>query len=160
MSISSPIGAVDHLLHVRVVAEHERQVEHVELGHQRSHGTDADARDLQRADLRLLDHFLLAAELHRRIHLDAEPAVAGGLEPLAHAHDGFHRRIAQGMHVGRLQHHLLLGDGRMLEAAERGRRRQTTKLEQIAPIHDILPKRTFLLTVGSSCAAVCACYSL
>ena len=58
--------AVDHLLHVRVVAEHERQVEDVELGDQRAHRADADARDGKRADLRLLDHFLLAAELHRR----------------------------------------------------------------------------------------------
>ena len=98
--------AVDHLLHVRDVAEHERQVEDVELRHQRSHRADRDAGDLQGAELGLLDHLLLAAELHRREHLDREAAVGGGLELLAHAHHGFDRRIAERMHVGRLQHHL------------------------------------------------------
>jgi hypothetical protein len=104
--------AVDDLLHVSRIAEHERQVEDVELGNERSHRTDADAGHGEGADLRLLDHLLLAAELHRRIHLDAETAARRRFELLAHALDRLDRRIAERMHVGRLQHHLRLRKSR------------------------------------------------
>ena len=69
--------AVDHLLHVRGVAEQEGQVEHVEVVDHRAERADADARELDGADLRLLDRFLLAAELHGGIHLHvSRPLVA------------------------------------------------------------------------------------
>jgi hypothetical protein len=100
--------SVDHLLHVGAVAEHEGEIEHVEFGNHRSHRSDADARDRQGADLSLFDHLLLAAELHRRIHLDAEAPLRGLLELLAHVHDGLDRRVAERVHVARLENHLLL----------------------------------------------------
>ena len=127
---------VDHLLHVRVVAEHERQVEHVDLRHDRAHRADADARDRKRADLRLLDHLLLAAELHRRIHLHAQPAAGRCFELLAHAHDRLDRRIAERMHVGRLQHELLLGESGLGEIYCRcAERRDGAEAEHGAAIH-------------------------
>ena len=95
----------------RGVAEHERQVEDVELGHERAHRTDADARDLQGADLGLLDHLLLAAELHGGVHLDADAPVGGGLELLAHALHRLDGRIAERMHVRGLEHDLGLREG-------------------------------------------------
>ena len=72
---------VDHLLHVRVVAEHERQIEHVEFGDERAHRPHADACDGKGAHLGLFDRFLFAAELHRRVHLDADAAAGGRFEP-------------------------------------------------------------------------------
>src|SRR5438105_1431707 len=66
---------VDHLLHMCRIAEQIRQVEDVELIDDRAEGADADARDLDRADLRLLDRLLLASKLHRRIHLQADVCV-------------------------------------------------------------------------------------
>ena len=63
--------AVDHLVHVVDVAEDVGQIEDVELGHDRAHDADRDARHGERADLRLLQKLLLAAELHRGIDLDA-----------------------------------------------------------------------------------------
>jgi hypothetical protein len=116
--------AVDHLLHMRVVAEHEGQVEDVELGNQRTHRADADARDGERADLRLLDHLLLAAELHRRIDFDAEAAVGLLLELLAHPFDRLDGRVAERMHVGRLEDHLGLGQGRAAEPQPARRKRR------------------------------------
>jgi hypothetical protein len=62
--------------------------------------------------LRLLDHLLLAAKLHRRIHLDGQTSIRCSLELLAHLNDRFYRRIAERMHVGRLEHELLLREGR------------------------------------------------
>jgi len=130
--------AVDYLLHVRVVAKHERQIEHVELGNQRAHGADADARDGKRPDLGLLDHLLLAAELHRGEHLDADAAVGGGFEFLAHALDRFHGRIAERMHVGGLEHEFLLGEGGNV-GRKRGERAAGAEAEQGAAVHDHPP---------------------
>ena len=130
--------AVDHLLHVRGVAEHERQVEDVELRHDRAHGADADAGDLQRAHLRLLDHLLLAAELHRGIHLDADAAVGGGLQLLAHAHHGLHRRVAERVHVGGLEHELGLGGSGQQAPHAYGKRDRRSKPDDMSPIHEFL----------------------
>ncbi len=102
--------SVDHFAHVRLVAEDERQVEHVHLVDHRAHRADRDARDLQRAHLGLFDHFLLAAKLHRREHLDRDPAVRRGFELLAHAHDRLDRRVTERVHVGRFPHRLWLGE--------------------------------------------------
>ena len=121
--------------HVVRVAEHERQVEGVELGHQRSHRAEADARDLQRADLGLLDHLLLAAELHRGEHLDADAAVGGLLEPLAHAHHGLDRRIAERVHVGGLEHQFRLGLRCAEAEACRCQRRHGAASEKLASVH-------------------------
>jgi hypothetical protein len=80
----------------------------------RNHGperADADARQLDRAQLGLLDRLLLAAELHGREHLDGEPAAGRLLELLAHADHGFDRGIPQRMNVRRFQHHGVGGQG-------------------------------------------------
>src|SRR5262249_55643660 len=135
--------AIDHLLHVRVVAKHERQIEHVELGNERAHGADADARDGKRTDLGLLDHLLLAAELHRRVHLDAEAAAARRFEFPAHRHDRFHGRIAERMHVGGLEHELLLGEGGNV-GRERGERAAGAEAEQGAAVHGRPPRAGWL----------------
>ena len=49
---------------MRGVAEHVRQVEHVEFVDHRTERADRDAGEGDGADLRLLDRFLFAAELH------------------------------------------------------------------------------------------------
>jgi len=126
--------AVDHLPHVRLVAEDERHVEDVQLVDHRPERADRDARDLQRADLRLLDHLLLAAELHLRIHLQREAAVGRFLELVAHAHDRLDRGIAQRMHVGSLDDHLLLGERGDGAAQHRG----SSGADEIAAKHGIL----------------------
>src|SRR4029453_17970065 len=82
---------------------------------------------------------LLAAELHQRVHLDADAAVGLRLQLLAHALDGFDRRIAQRMHVRGFPDDLILrrcnaryackGDGR------------TAQLDEIATLHEILLER-------------------
>ena len=121
---------VDHRLHVRGVTEQIRQIEDVELRHQRTHGADADPRHGERADLRLLDHLLLAAELHRWIDLDAEATVGPLLELLAHPLDRLDGRIAERMHVGGLEDHLGLGQGRAAVAeADRAKRRDGGKAQ-------------------------------
>jgi hypothetical protein len=99
---------VDHFPHMRFVAEHERQIEDVQLVDDRAHRTDRDARDLERAHLRLLDHLFLAAELHGGKHLDRQPAVGRRFHLLAHSDDRFDGRITKCVNVGGLEHHLLL----------------------------------------------------
>jgi len=91
--------AVDHLLHVRGVAEQERQIEYVEIVDHRPDRADADAGKLDGADLRLLDRFLFAAKLHGGVHLHAEPAVRRLFELLAEIFDGDDSRIAGRMDV-------------------------------------------------------------
>ena len=118
-SSSWPIGAVDHLLHVRGVAEQERQVEHVEVVDHRAERADTDARHRDRADLGLLDRLLLAAELHGGEHLHAQPAVGRLVELLAHVLHRDHGRIADRMDVRGLEHELLLR--RALARKARGR---------------------------------------
>jgi hypothetical protein len=103
--------AVDHLLHMIGVPEQERQVEDVEIGNHRPERADADAGQLDRAQLSLFDRLLLAAQLHGREHLDGEPAAGRLLELLAHADHDFDRGIAERMHVRRLQHHGIGGQG-------------------------------------------------
>ena len=93
---------------MRGVAEHVRQVEHVEIVDHRAEHADRNARKGDGADLRLLDRFLLAAELHRRIHLHGDPAVGGLLELLAEIFDGDDGRIPGRVHVGCLEHQFLL----------------------------------------------------
>jgi hypothetical protein len=109
------------------------QVEDVELVDHRSHGADGDARDLQRADLGLLDHLLLAAQLHRRIHLDRDAPLGGGLQLLAHALDRLHGRIAERVHIARLPHHLLLRQQGARGKGRQGRRRANT--DHVATLH-------------------------
>jgi hypothetical protein len=111
---------VDHLPHVRHVAEDEGHVEDVELVDDGADRADRDAGELQRPDLGLLDHLLLAAELHRREHLDREPAGGRGLQLLAHALDRLDGGVAEHVHVGGLQHLLLLGRGRKHEREREG----------------------------------------
>ena len=131
---------------MRGVAEHERQIEDVELGDERPHRPDTDACHLQRAELRLLDHLLFAAELHRRIHLDAEPAGARGFELLAHAHDRLDRRIAERVHVGRLEDGFLLSECRYPGGSD-AERRAGTEAQHRATIHDVLPGRALSLSL-------------
>ena len=112
LSSSSPIGPSITFSMCASSRNMKGRLNTFSLRHDRAHRTDADARDRERADLRLLDHLLFAAELHRRKHLDAQTSVGCGLELLAHLDDRFHRRIAERMHVGRLEHELLLREGR------------------------------------------------
>src|SRR5207245_2336306 len=123
-----------HLCQVPVVAADERQVEDVELVTHRAHGTDRNARELQSTELRLLDHLLLAPELHQGIHLQRDAAAGRGLDLLAHAHDGLDRRIAERMHIGRLPHRLLLGK-RIAQGRSCGERCGGTGLEHVTPFH-------------------------
>jgi hypothetical protein len=127
-------GTVDDLAHVRLVAKHEGQVEHVQLVHDRSHRSHAHAADLQRAHLRLLQHLLLAAELHGRVHLHGEAAVGRRLQLLAHPHDGFDGRIAEGVHVRGFEDHLLLRT-RHAGCVESGRprRQRHSAAKELAP---------------------------
>src|SRR3546814_1214538 len=69
--------------------------------------SDRDAGHGQRADLRLFQELLLAAQLHCGIDLDAEPAVGRVLQLLAHALHGRDRGIADRMDVGRFEDHVL-----------------------------------------------------
>jgi hypothetical protein len=109
-------------------------------GHQGAHRPDAHPRESERADLRLLDRLFLAAELHRGVHLDAEPAAGRGLELLAQAHDCFDGRIAERMHVGGLEHELLLREGADAQIGrERAQRGGGAETEHGAAVHDVLP---------------------
>jgi hypothetical protein len=90
-------------------AKQERQVEDIEVVDHRPQRADADPGELQGADLRLLDRLLLAAELHRRIHLDAEPAAGCRFELFSHILDGLYGRVAFGVNVRRLEDGLLVG---------------------------------------------------
>ena len=118
--------AVDHLLHVRVVAEHERQVEDVELRDDRAHRADADARDRSAPTCACsIISFSPPSCIDGYIWMLSRP-LRRALELLAHAHDRLDRRIAERMHVGRLEHHLALreagghrqGRGRGRQGAE------------------------------------------
>jgi hypothetical protein len=128
--------AVDHLLHMGRVAEHEGQVEDVEVGNQRADRADADAGHGERADLRLLGHLLFAAELHRRIHLNGEPPFGGLLELLAHPHHGLHRGVPERVCVGGFEHHLGLRKG--IRRKRRGRCGGTRHREKLSTIHSPL----------------------
>ena len=86
----------------------------------------------------LLDHLLLAAELHRRVHLDAEAAAARRFEFSAHRHDRLDGGIAERMHIGGLEHELLLGEGGSA-GRERGERAGGAEAEQGAAVHDHPP---------------------
>ncbi|MNI55285.1 hypothetical protein D3C73_1102250 [compost metagenome] len=91
---------VDDLAHVRLVAEHERHVEHVHVRHHRPDDTEADASHLDRTDLGLLDHFLLGTEYATGEHLEGQFAVAlgdQGFAQLLFRHDG---RVAGRVDVG------------------------------------------------------------
>jgi hypothetical protein len=125
------------------VAEHERQVEHVELVDDRADRPDGDAGQRQRPHLGLLDHLLLAAELHRREHLDGEPAVRRLLEFLAHADHGLDGRVAERVHVARLEHHLLLGAGAGQRA--QAERERAGERQPRSAVHSIPPSGTPLL---------------
>src|SRR5262249_57084774 len=58
--------------------------------------------------LALCDPLLLAAELNRRVHLEAAPSVGRRLELLAHGYDRLDRRIAERMYIGGLEDELRL----------------------------------------------------
>src|SRR5512132_3155541 len=103
------------------------------------HRADADTRDGERADLGLLDHLLLAAELHRRVHLDADAAAARRFEFLAHRHDRLDRRIAQWVHVGCFEQELLLGEGGS-GGRERAKRAGNAEAKHGAAVHDFPPE--------------------
>jgi hypothetical protein len=135
-----PDRTIDDPLQVWVVREHEGQVEYIELRDERPHGPDADARNRQGADLRLLDHFFLAAELHGRIHLHAQAPGRGLAELLAHADDRLDGGITERMHVRRFQHHPLLRErGACLRCKrERG---GCTEPQKRAAFHGVLLAR-------------------
>ena len=67
------------------------------------------------------ERLLLAAELHRGIDLDGEPAAGRLRELLAEGFDRRDGRIAERMHVGRFQHHFL-GDRRARNPEGHGKR--------------------------------------
>src|SRR5262249_1900209 len=111
---------VDHLLHVSCIAENVRQVEDVKFVDHRTERADRNARKSDCTDLRLLDSFRFAAQLHRRIHRDAESAVGGFLELLAEVLNSHHSWIAAGMNVGGFENQLLLRIGRSAPKRDRG----------------------------------------
>ena len=117
------------------VAEHKRQVEDVDVVDNRANGSNGDPGHLQRAELGLLDHLLLAAKLHRREHLDRKPSVGGGFQLLAHAHHGFHGGIAERVDVGGLDHHFGLGQRGVHAARCRQRNRCGASAEKISSSH-------------------------
>ena len=133
--------AVDDFLHMIDAAKQERQIEDVEVVDDRSQCPDADPGELQRADLRLLDRLFLAAQLHRGIHLDAEPAPGRRFELFPHLFDRLDSRIALGMHVGCLEHHFLVG--RFGAGADQTKQQyRDRELQRTASIHDVsLPSR-------------------
>jgi hypothetical protein len=104
----------------------KRQVQHIEIVDDRAERPDADPDELDRANLRLLDHLLFAAQLHRGIHLDRQPSIGRLFQLLAHVLDRLHGRIAFGVHVRRFQDALLLRQCRASRrnAAHRERARQ------------------------------------
>jgi hypothetical protein len=95
--------AVHHFFGMRHVLEQEGHVDDIDVVHDGSHRTCADAQHLDRANLGLLDGFLLAAELHRGKHLYREPPIGGGLEFLAEILGRHHRRVTGGLNVGCLE---------------------------------------------------------
>jgi hypothetical protein len=107
-------------------AKQERQVEDVEVVDDGPQRPDADPGELQGADLSLLDRLLLPAQLHRRVHLDAEPTPGCRFELLPHVLDRLNRWIAFGMDVRCLQNQLLIRRVRTAEGRpeQHCRRRQ------------------------------------
>ena len=95
--------AVDDLAHVRLVAEDEGHVEHVHVRHHRADHAQRNARDLDRAELHLLDHFLLAAEHAAREHLQLDAALRARFELLAHVLHRDDGRVAGRVGVGSLE---------------------------------------------------------
>ncbi len=149
--------AIDHLLHVGVIAKHEGQIEHVELGNKRAHRPDAGARDGKRPDLGLLDHLLFAAELHRRVHLDADPPASRRLELLAHGHDRLDRGVAERMHIGRLEDELRLRRCRPDQIGwERAKSGKHAEAEQGTAIHEGFSSISCCVVVAQAGAADCA----
>src|SRR6266852_2174334 len=155
--------AVDHLLQVRGVAEQERQVEDVEIVDHRPERADADPRELNGADLGLLDRFLLAAELHRAVHLHAQPSRGRVLELAAEA---FHRRdgrITGRVHVGGLEHQLLLRERRADGSGRDRSERQGKKPHCFPAAERQRSSHGFLLGfrgLGPWARAGCDCYIL
>jgi hypothetical protein len=126
------------------VAKQERQVEDVDVVYNGAERADADAGELKRPELRLLNNLLLAAQLHRRKHLHAEPALGRVIELLAEVLNGDDGRIALGVHVGGLQHRLRLGQ-RLPAKRGDAERQRTSRGQQIPPSHNPLPGSTHVL---------------
>jgi hypothetical protein len=108
----------------------------------RADGADADAGELDGADLRLLDRLLLAAELHRGVHLQRQPAARRLTQFLVEVVDGDDRRIAGRMHVGGLER-CRRGGGARRHGAACGQRaeRQGGSAYNISSVHRFLPGR-------------------
>src|SRR3974390_228104 len=100
--------AVDHVLHMRRVAEHVRHIEHVEIVDYRAERANADTRESDGADLGLLDCLLLAAELHGGIHRNRDAAIGGTGKFFAHILDRDDRWITGWMDIRGLKNQLLL----------------------------------------------------
>src|SRR6516225_9537663 len=81
-SSSWPIGPSMTSSICACVTKRERWIEDVEIVHDRPQCAHTDARQLQGADLGLLDRLFFDAELHRGVHLDAEPLPGRRLELL------------------------------------------------------------------------------
>src|SRR2546430_1976086 len=111
LSISSPIGPSMTFSACVASRKTNGRLKTFGSGPGGPHWASADAGDRQGADLRLLDHLLLAAQLHGGVHLDAEAPVGGGRELLAHALHRLDGGIAERMHVRGLEHELGLAEG-------------------------------------------------
>ncbi|OSN20253.1 hypothetical protein BV360_01792 [Pseudomonas syringae pv. actinidiae] len=94
---------------MRLIAEHERQVEDVDVRHYRADDAEADAGHLDRAALHLLDHFLLGAEHAAGVHLEGDLALGLLLELFAHVLLSHDWRVACGMNLGELDFDVCLG---------------------------------------------------
>src|SRR5690606_16617129 len=95
--------AVDHLAHVLDVTEHERHVEDVGGRHHRANRAEADAGQLDGADLGLFDHFLLGTQHAACEHARLDFTIAGGFQFLAEVLHGDYGRVAGRVDFGNLQ---------------------------------------------------------
>ena len=87
---------------MRNVAENEGHIEHVDIGHHWPDRAERGAQQLDRADLRLLDHGLLIAEHAAWKELELDATIGGRLNLLAHAFDRDHGGVAGRVYIGSL----------------------------------------------------------
>ena len=129
---------------MRCILEQERHVDDIDIVDDRAHRSHTDAQHLDGADLGLFDGLLLAAQLHRRKHLDREPPIGGGLEFLAQILGRRHGGIAGGLNVGRLENHFRLrvrGRYGHQGCRRRSRPKPSAQLHEIAASHHSPPLR-------------------
>ena len=148
--------AVDHLLHMRGVAEQERQVEDVEIVDHRPERADADARELRwrrPAPARSPPSRRRAASTGYICTLSRPLVAASSFLPMfSTATD---RRIAVRVHVGCLQHELLLRQRRTARADESCDALRTTR--DHARLHGFLPALPCCQPRPAGCVAERGC---